>query len=246
MNPACAEEAWAGLGAPKVGGVLIVADHASSYIPIDVALDLAPEALQTHIACDFGVAEVARLLVERGDADTALLGGVSRLVIDLNRELAAPGLIPTASDGWEIPGNILNSEQKAERIARFYTPYHDKLAEICQMARPAMILSLHSFTPNLQSRAEDRPWEIGVLYNQDDRLARIAITLLEAAGLITGDQRPYSGKDLNYTMNRHAEGNAIPYLGLEMRQDKVADANGQGLYADIICHIIEKCRNYLA
>ena len=29
--------------------------------------------------------------------------------------------------------------------------------------------------------------------------------MLEAEGLIVGDQQPYSGKLLNYTMNRHAE-----------------------------------------
>ena len=42
--------------------------------------------------------------------------------------------------------------------------------------------------------------------------------------MIVGDQLPYSGKLLNATMNRHAESNGIPYVGIEMRQDLVGDA----------------------
>jgi predicted N-formylglutamate amidohydrolase len=108
------------------------------------------------------------------------------------------------------------------------------------------LLSLHSFTPSLQSRQEERPWDIGVLYNEDDRAARIAIPLLEAAGLHVGDQLPYSGKQLNATMNRHGEGNGIPYLGVEMRQDLVSDAAGQRRFAGILAPILMECRKSLA
>lgn len=246
MNPAISEEAWTGLGHPTTGGVLIIADHASNYVPPDVDLGINPALLQTHIALDIGVAEVAHLLINRGDADTALLGGVSRLVLDLNREPEAAGLIPTNSDGQDIAGNYLDVAAQQARIDRFHLPYHDQIALLCRRTRPLFILSLHSFTPSLSSRAENRPWDLGVLYNGDDRLARFAIPLFEAAGLHVGDQLPYSGKDLNYTMNRHAEGNDIPYLGLEMRQDHVTDAIGQTRFADIIGPILQKCRDYLA
>jgi len=57
-----------------------------------------------------------------------------------------------------------------------------------------------------------RPWHVGVLYNEDDRAARVAIPLLEAEGLMVGDQEPYSGRLLNATMNRHAEAEGRPYL----------------------------------
>ncbi|HEX7741689.1 MAG TPA: N-formylglutamate amidohydrolase, partial [Sphingobium sp.] len=87
---------------------------------------------------------------------------------------------------------------------------------------------------------------IGVLYNGDDRAARIAIPLLEQAGLAVGDQMPYSGKLLNATMNRHAEANGIPYLGIEMRQDLVCGAAGQGRFAGILGPVLLECRNSLA
>ena len=246
VNPAVAEEAWWGIGAPTAGGVLIVGDHASNIVPADIDLGIAPALLNQHIAVDIGVAEVARLLVESGAADTGFLAGVSRLVIDLNRDASAPGLIPLTSDGHTIPGNAVDAAQRAERIARFYKPYHDKLAQIIALARPALILSLHSFTPALSGASPaDRPWQVGILYNQDDRAARIAIPLLADAGLCVGDQLPYSGKTLNHTMNVHAEAHAIPYLGVEMRQDLVADGAGQRQMVQILAQILRPiCRHF--
>ena len=81
---------------------------------------------------------------------------------------------------------------------------------------------------------------LGVLYNEDDRLAATAIAALEAEELTVGDQLPYSGKLLNATMNRHAEGNAIPYVGIEMRQDLVGDAAGQALFAARLARMCHK------
>ena len=76
-----------------------------------------------------------------------------------------------------------------------------------------------------------------MLYNQDDRAARIAIPLLAAEGLVVGDQEPYSGKLLNATMNRHAEAEGRPYLGIEIRQDQIADAAGQQFWASLLGRI---------
>jgi predicted N-formylglutamate amidohydrolase len=76
-----------------------------------------------------------------------------------------------------------------------------------------------------------------VLYNQDDRAARLAIPLLAAEGLVVGDQQPYSGTLLNATMNRHAEAEGRPYLGIEVRQDQIGDAAGQDLWAKRLTRI---------
>jgi predicted N-formylglutamate amidohydrolase len=170
---------------------------------------------------------------------------VSRLVIDLNREDDAPGLLPVMSDGHVIPGN--RQADLAERMIRFHHPYHHQIGRLLDSMTSPFILSVHSFTPNLASDPHaERPWDIGVLYNEDNRAARIAIPLLEEAGLLVGDQLPYSGKLLNATMNRHAEANGIPYLGIEMRQDLIADTQGQSRFARIIGPIVLQCRNSLA
>ncbi len=234
-------EAWRQLGTPRAGGVLLIGDHASAHVPDDIDLGIDPALLREHIAIDLGVAEVAALLVDVGAVDAAILGGVSRLVVDCNRDEEAPGAIPIASDGHAIPGNALDHAGREARLARFFRPYHDHIASTIAAHRPAMVLSLHSFTPLLASDPEQaRPWQVGVLYNADDRLAAPAIVALQGEGLIVGDQLPYSGKLLNATMNRHAEANAIPYVGIEMRQDLVGDPAGQALFAERLARMCKK------
>ncbi|MCW5646835.1 MAG: N-formylglutamate amidohydrolase [Sphingopyxis sp.] len=234
-------EAWRELGTPRGGGILLIADHASNHVPDDIDLGIDPALLTNHIAVDIGVAEVAALLVADGAVDAAILGGVSRLVVDCNREEDAPGVLPIASDGHAVPGNALDDAGREARLARLFRPYHDHIAATIAAHRPAMILSLHSFTPALSAHPDQaRPWHVGVLYNEDDRLAGAAIAALEAEGLTVGDQLPYSGKLLNATMNRHAEANGIPYVGIEMRQDLVGDAAGQALFAQRLSRMCGK------
>ena len=225
------EESWTLIGAPRFGGVLIVSDHASNRVPEDIELGIDPGLLDQHIAVDIGVREVGALMAQRAGI-AAFHANFSRLVCDVNRDDHAPGIVPIASDGHAIPGNDLDHAGRQARIDRFYHPYHAALAELIDRAPPALILSVHSFTPRLASSEEQRPWQVGVLYNEDDRGARLALPLLEAEGLVVGDQEPYSGKLLNYTMNRHAEAEGRPYLGVEIRQDEIADAAGQAVWAE--------------
>lgn len=247
MSKASVSQAWRQLGTPRTGGLLVIADHASNHVPADECLGVDEDLLEQHIAWDIGVAAVAERLIEAGEVDGAILGGVSRLVVDCNREPEAAGCIPLISDGHHIAGNQLTSAERQRRIARFHTPYHDKIATALAATRPAFILSLHSFTPRLTSEpGGQRPWQIGILYNEDDRLARIAIPALVEAGLCVGDQMPYSGHQLNYTMNRHAEANGIPYLGVEMRQDLVMGPAGIDQMARWLAKALRACRSWLA
>jgi len=189
------------------------------------------------VAIDIGVAEVA-VRMARTPGIAAFLGNVSRLVCDFNREEDAPAVIPHASDGHAIPGNLFDLAGREARLARFHRPYHEALAALLDAAPPALILSLHSFTPSLRSEPQEaRPWQVGVLYNADARAARLAIPLLAAEGLVVGDQQPYSGTLLNATMNRHAEAEGRPYLGIEVRQDQIANEAGQGVWAERLVRI---------
>jgi predicted N-formylglutamate amidohydrolase len=226
-------EAWRVIGDTTPGGVLIEADHASARVPDDIDLRIDPALLRQHIAIDIGVAEVAEILTQKAGF-AAFMGNVSRLVCDFNREEDGPGVAPIASDGHDIPGNALDPAGHQARLDRFHRPYHAALTELIDRMQPRLILSLHSFTPRLASRPQEaRPWHIGILYNRDRRGAALALDLLrQEAGLVVGDQQPYSGTLLNATMDRHAEARGQLYVGVEIRQDLISDAAGQTAWAD--------------
>lgn len=219
---------------PGIGDVLTVVDHASNHVPDGIDLAIDAKYLETHVAWDIGAAKLAVAL-----GFPAFLATISRLVVDMNREEDASGVVPLHSDGLEITGNI---GDRRSRIDEFWRPYHRALRQQIVAMRPKLLVSLHSFTPRLASRPDEaRPWEIGILYNNDDRAARVAIPLLRADGVHIGDQLPYSGKSLNATMNLHGESTRTPYLGIEVRQDLLADAAGISKWAHILLPVIEKC-----
>lgn len=228
-------QTWRRIGPePRKRGIVLIADHASNFVPGDIELGIAPALLGEHIAIDIGVAEVAEHMARRHGIP-AHLATVSRLVCDLNRDEADPAVLLTSSDGHQIPGNIGTSVET--RLERFHRPYHDALSTWLDAVEPALCISLHSFTPALKSAPRSRPWEVGILYNTDDRAARHAIRLFGEQGLTVGDNAPYSGKELNATMNRHAEAHRRPYIGIEVRQDQIADAAGHARWAALIADV---------
>jgi len=232
-----AEDVFRLIGTPRFGGILVVADHASNRVPEDIDLGIDSALLDQHIAVDIGVGAVAERLAAR-PGFAAFLADTSRLVCDFNRDEHAPAIIPIASDGHAIPGNDLTHQQHEARLNRFFRPYHAALTRLLDDVPVSLILSLHSFTPQLASNPEERrPWQVGILYNEDGRRARAAIPLLEAEGLTVGEQQPYSGKLLNATMNRHAEAEGRPYLGIEIRQDEIAEPAGQAIWAERLTRI---------
>lgn len=239
-------EAFERIAGTPDSGLLIVVDHASNRVPADIDLGIDPALLDLHIAWDIGAAAVARRLCERLHCP-GLFGAVSRLVLDLHRETDSPALIPEASDGYAIPANQgLGEAEREARIDRFWRPYHEELARLVAATRPELIAAIHSFTPRLETAGTDRPWQVGILYNEDDRAARIAIDALRERGIATGDNEPYSGKHLNATMNLHAEAPGIPYLAIEVRNDLIRDAEGVACWSAVLADVIEDCRNELA
>jgi predicted N-formylglutamate amidohydrolase len=239
---AAVSEVFRQLGTPTSGGIALVADHASNAVPPDIDLGIPEHLLHEHIALDIGTEAIAGLLAS-DHAIPAHIAAVSRLVCDLNREETASGLVPEASDGHPIPGNI--GASRVERLNRFHRPYHTALAEWLAAAEPALILSLHSFTPRLETSDAARPWQVGVLHNEDERAARIAIPLLEAEGLNVGDNLPYSGRDLNYTMNRHAEAHGRAYLGVELRQDLAQSPADHARWAALLADLTQRVASAL-
>jgi predicted N-formylglutamate amidohydrolase len=234
------------LGKPMAGGILAVCDHASNHVPDDLKLGVDPTFLNRHIAWDIGVAGVAHYLVNVSGC-AAFMATHSRLVVDLNRDATDEGVVPIASDGIDIPGNHLNMAERDARLNQYFHPYHTGLAALLRAHRPLLILSIHSFTPQLQTQPlVQRPWDIGVLYNDHEIAAMHAIDCLRAKELNVGDQLPYSGKLLNATMNRHAEAHNIPYVGVEIRQDLIGNCAGQERFACILADMAQYVAEKLA
>ena len=219
----------------RPGGLLCVADHASNFVPDDIELGIDRALLDQHIAVDIGVEGIADRLARRHGIP-AHIACVSRLVCDFHRNEDDPAVVPTESDGRLIAGNI--GADVEERLKRFHRPYHEAMSKLIERAKPRMIVALHSFTPSLETSDEERPWEVSLLHNQDDRAARHAIRLFAEQGLNVGDNVPYSGKQLNATMDRHAEAAGIPYCTVEIRQDHIANKAGQARWAVMLADVM--------
>ena len=95
------------------------------------------------------------------------------------------------------------------------------MARVIARGQRPIIVSLHSFTPRIDG--VDRPWQIGFLYDRDDRLARLMIAEMgRDPALLVGDNQPYSGRNPNgFTVEHHAEAAGRPHVTVEFRQDLV-------------------------
>ncbi len=206
--------------------LLFVCDHASNALPEAYGtLGLDPALFDTHIASDIGAAEVTRALGAEFNA-TAILARWSRLLVDLNRGEDDSTLVMKLSDGSIIPGNARAAEVEiARRIQTFHAPYHAAIAQDIAAMRATgcvpVIVSMHSFTPAW--KGSKRPWEIGILWDRDARLARPMLAGLARAGFVVGDNEPYSGELENDCLYRHGTMLGLPHVLIEMRQDLIAD-----------------------
>jgi len=207
---------------PAPGGtskLLFLCDHASNRVPPDYdGLGLPAPLFETHIAYDIGAASVTEALAQAYGA-AAVLGTVSRLVIDLNRGADDPTLVMKLSDGSIVPGNRnADRAEVARRLARFHAPYHAAIREqISRLGPGAILISIHSFTPAW--KGVRRPWEMGVLYGRDARLARPLMAQLAMAGFSVGDNEPYTGALEGDTLDTHGTRTGHANVLIEMRQD---------------------------
>lgn len=220
-------------GANRQGRWLITCDHASNTVPPQVnggCLGLSPADMGRHIAYDVGAAGVALELARRLDGP-AILSNFSRLVIDPNRGEDDPTLLMKLYDGTIIPGNRhADAGEIEKRLDLCYRPYHAALEQLAK--RPDMVLlSIHSFTPQLEGRPP-RPWEVGILHADDDRLAKPLITALAAqGGAPVGQNQPYGGHLPGDAVERHALNDGRPNVLIELRNDLIKEERGQKEWA---------------
>ncbi len=205
-------------------------------------LGLPADERRRHIAWDIGIAALGEMLAERLDA-VFIAQAYSRLVVDCNRDTAAPDLISEVADGTRIPGNAaLSAADRDRRIAEIHEPYQGAIAaDLARRDRAGgetILVALHSFTPVMNGRA--RPWQIGVLHDRGDASFAVAVLdRLRGDGIWTvGDNQPYRMDVIDYTIPRHAYDRGRRYVELEIRQDLIADTPGQAAWADHLAKLL--------
>ena len=224
--------------------LVILCDHAGQLVPGRLGdLGVPAAEMQRHIAWDIGAAAVSTLLGQALGA-VVISQRYSRLVVDCNRTPGHPTSIPAVSDGTAVPGNTgLDPAAIALRICEIFDPYHAAIAaELDRRAaagRPCAVIAMHSFTPMFAGFA--RPWQAGIMHDRNPALALETGRLLRAAGLLVGDNEPYRmNDDSDCTVPRHAGARGLPYVGLEIRQDLIAGADGQREWAALLADVLPK------
>ena len=212
------------------GGVLLLCDHASNALPPAYGrLGLPDHQFERHIAYDIGARRATEAMAQ-ALAAPALFTTYSRLLIDPNRGADDPTLVMRLSDGAIVPGNARVDDAEIEHRRRtFYRPYHDAVAETLRaMAATGVapaIVSMHSFTPFWKD--VPRPWHVGLLWDNDPRLAAPLFAALSAepdlqpAAERVGDNEPYDGALPGDTIDTHATRNGYANVLIEIRQDLI-------------------------
>ncbi|MFZ1874037.1 MAG: N-formylglutamate amidohydrolase [Chania sp.] len=215
---------------------LLLCDHAGQAIPQCLGdLGLASGDIDRHIGWDIGALSVSQLLAQHLDA-TLIHQHYSRLVIDCNRTPGGITSIPLISELTPIPANQgITAAEAGAREQEIFHPYHQTIDRTL-IARQAngqscAVIAIHSFTPVF--KGESRPWQVGLLFNRYPKFARLLAELLREEGdLQVGINQPYAMTDVtDYTLPVHAERKALPYVGIEIRQDLIADVDGQKAWA---------------
>lgn len=217
--------------------LLLLCDHAGRAIPKRLGtLGLAGEEIDRHIGWDIGALGVSRQLAHLLDA-TLIHQHYSRLVIDCNRTPGIASSIPLISEHTPIPGNQnISAAEAGAREQEIFQPYHQAIdhALTARQAKgqPCAVIAMHSFTPVF--KGVERPWQVGLLFNRHPQFALLLAELLREEGdLQVGINEPYAMTDAtDYTLPVHAERRALPYVGIEIRQDLICDAAGQAAWAE--------------
>ncbi|SFK52702.1 N-formylglutamate amidohydrolase [Methylocapsa palsarum] len=232
-------------GAPD-SAVLLLCDHATNALPDSYGtLGLPQGQLDRHIGYDIGAAWITRRLAADLGAP-AILSRFSRLLIDPNRGADDPTLVMRIADGQIVPGNArIGAAEIERRRAAFWSPYRAaitaKLDAMIASGPPPAVISVHSFTPVLKDTP--RPWEIGILWDSDERFAKPLIAALRDEGFVTGDNEPYDGALEGDTLDEEVTRRGLAGLLVEARQDLVATATDAAAFADKLARVLRPILN---
>lgn len=201
--------------------VVLVCEHASPAIPRALRdLGLSEADRWSHAVWDPGALKVAEAMSRALDAPL-VAARVSRLVYDCNRPPEADSAMPDRSETVEVPGNRdLSPEARAARVREVYDPFRRTLSAVLADRPGAALVTVHSFAPVWFGAP--RAAEIGLLHDEDDRLATAMLAKAAILPARAALNVPYSAADgVTHTLRLHGAGRQN--VMIEIRNDLIAD-----------------------
>jgi len=225
--------------------IVITCEHASNALPDEYSWTENDRTYfaNDHWGYDPGSLDVALHLAK--ELKCVLVRSLySRLLIDVNRSLAADTLFRTEGDAQVVDLNRdLTYDEEQKRISKYHHSYYNALREVSMKIDPLFIFSVHSFTGLYEG--QPRSLEVGLLVSYSDELGNKVCEGYKKRNHNVAVNEPYDGKQgLNaldtllfakYPVRKQA-------VQFEFRNDLLLDPKkAEQLKADTVETVKEAC-----
>lgn len=194
---------------------IITCEHAGNQVPdcYNHIFENLKDVLESHRGWDPGALEIARYLAAECNAPLFSCD-VTRLLIEPNRSLHSKQLYS------EFSQSLFETEH--ERILeQYYYPHRNGVEDVIgKMSKPALHLSIHTFTPVLNGRT--RNVDLGILFDPErktefDFSRKLYDGLEQTLPFLTIKfNEPYKGTDDGFTTYLRTKFSENEYLGIEL------------------------------
>jgi predicted N-formylglutamate amidohydrolase len=178
--------------------VVVSCEHASGFVPeelnnLGVSMD---ELNSCNYLMDRGAEGAYDFLVAKLGCN-GIKARVSRLVIDVNRDLDQKSLIRTSCGPHSFKGNKdITEEEKKDRVEKYYLPYRNKLHDLlldCEKKHGVCFyFSIHTMENCFEK--ERREMDFAIIYNKGEKVAKKLGESLEKNGHVVTYNNPYTLK----------------------------------------------------
>ncbi len=229
----------------RAGSMIISSPHNGIAVPSCLPPYLGTDKEwfnNAHEAMDLHIDKLLLELANRLDSISFIAGNYSRLVCDLN---ALPDYAITKQSteyrNIEIPENQREScciQQCAKRLEEIYWPYHNEKEQLINQKREefggVIVLDIHSFSPTWQQT--QRNVEIGTIRCEKTPFSRAFEEYLRSQSNFTFvSGQPYRVEDIpTNAAPLISKKNDLQYLGIEIRNDLIANNDGIKKIANLI------------
>jgi predicted N-formylglutamate amidohydrolase len=198
--------------------IVLTCEHGGAEIPAPYKKFFKGKAsvLKTHRALDIGALPIA-FDIQKILGTPLVYSTVSRLIIDLNRDLKKPTLFSEFTDS-------LGEAGRTKIIETYYNPHWIKLTKtfhsLAVKKHSIIHIGVHSMTDNFNG--QERSMQLALLYNPQRSAEKVFAKLWieelrkEFPGYKIARNNPYEGKNGGVTGFFRKKYNEATYMGLEL------------------------------